>query len=108
MSKPSASGGNEPPPFTSVGQMFDAKKKAIKARPRPTRRAWSYVYHFATATITIATRDHAWLMSEEARKERDFFEADLKMWYEQQKVCQEPYLKGETFDQYRLRTGSDG
>lgn len=85
---------------------IDAKKKAKKSKVRPTRRAWPYTAK--DGQITISSADLAWLMSTESREERDRFETALCEWYVEQGVCQEPYLPGESLEQYKQRTGSNG
>lgn len=103
MTKPVATGGNEPK-FKTVGEMFDVKREAIKARPRPTRRHWSYTYA-ADGRIVLDAKSFAWVTSKECREERDLVEEALQMWYKQQGVCAEPYLPGETYAQYVARNG---
>lgn len=77
-------------------------------KPRPTRRHWSYTMT-ADGRVVISINDLGWLVSEEARTERERHAAALQKWYvEEAKLCLEPYLRGETFEQYKARTKSNG
>lgn len=103
MSKPVATGGNEPKQST-VREVYDKYHDAIKSRPRPTRPAWRYEMA-PDGTVKMSLKDLAYVASGSAERDKDYYEKDLQMWYEQQGVCQEPYLPGETLEQYQARNG---
>lgn len=88
-------------------EFIEAKKKAKKNRPRPTRRAWSYSVS-PDGVMSMSRADFLWAISTDAKNEKEKYEEDLREWYIEQGVCQEPYLPGENLEQYRARTGTNG
>lgn len=82
--------------------MFDKYHAAIKARPRPRKRAFKYTYDPATGLVTVDVANLSAMLL--AREEASTYEEDLAMWYEQQGVSREPYLAGETLEAYKART----